>query len=262
MGFLARVFLWVSFVLTLFEFVIYFYERMNEKRVLQLEKLLKVFLFEFLSHLYLTIFWVFGFIPFENFLPQKRSKKLVVLIPGYLQTRVALFPLWLRLRAWNIDTIALLPPLLSTTDEKAYFVVQKVKHLCELTDYRKIILVGFGLGGLVALRSAKILKENFEDERKVEVITIGTAFRGTKFSAFFIGKASAELSPKNRENVKEDNVSLNIRAEYDQFMVPFETDSFAENEITLEGFGHFSLLFSSQVAREIGELAEREESES
>jgi len=180
------------------------------------------------------------------------SKTPVLLIPGFRQTHVSLFCLktFLRQRGWSACWAI-------NTSKKDYKIAEhaadldrKIKHLLQATKAQQVVLVGHGMGGLIAAWYARHLDE---EDLVQQVITIGTAWRGTKMAIFGGGQARAEMLPSNPQLtnlVTTNTISTSIWSTDDPWVIPAESSTpDGIHSVGVESAGHFEMLLSARVFR-------------
>jgi pimeloyl-ACP methyl ester carboxylesterase len=269
MWFILKIILIISFILTAVSYTILLYERLNSRYRIDPRKLLFSFLKELLAYIYLFFSWIFGFFPYENYIPRRLGgvKIPTFIIPGYFLNRASVFFLFYMLRNRGFENIYVInpSPFTGSIDDIASNCVRVIKEILEslAIESKDVFLVGHSLGGLVA----KYIAEN-KETFGINVqgcVTICSGHYGTKIAVFGIGKNASEMIPnsefvKKYQEVKEPSLYLCIGAEYDQLTIPYES-SFIDgaSRFELESAGHFSPLFSQSVADAIFEFLKMRE---
>ncbi|MFZ8803026.1 MAG: hypothetical protein ACO2PO_08590, partial [Candidatus Calescibacterium sp.] len=112
MWFILKVVIFLSFFLTAISYTIFAYERLNARYKLDPRKLFFSFLKEFLAYIYLFLSWIFGFFPYENYIPRKLGgvKIPTFIIPGYFLNRASVFFLFYMLRNRGFENIYVINP--------------------------------------------------------------------------------------------------------------------------------------------------------
>jgi hypothetical protein len=269
MWFILKVIIFLSFFLTAISYTIFAYERLNARYKLDPRKLFFSFLKEFLAYIYLFLSWIFGFFPYENYIPRKLGgvKIPTFIIPGYFLNRASVFFLFYMLRNRGFENIYVINPgsFTGSIDDIASNCARIIKEILEslAIESKEVFLIGHSLGGLVA----KYIAEN-KEVFGLDVqgcVTICSPHHGTKIAVFGIGKNASEMVPgsefveKYRE-VKIPSLYFCVGAEYDQLTIPYES-SFIDgaSRFELESAGHFSPLFSQSVADAIFEFLKMRE---
>lgn len=180
------------------------------------------------------------------------SKPPVLLIPGFRQSYVSLLCLktFLRRRGWRACWAVNTSKHDHKLAEHAADLGRKIKHLLRATGAEQVALVGHGMGGLIA---AWYARHHDEEELVQQVITIGTAWRGTKMAIFGGGQARAEMLPSNAQLtdlVTTTTVSTSIWSTDDPWVIPSESATpDGIHTVGVESAGHFEMLFSARVYR-------------
>lgn len=123
--------------------------------------------------------------------PQDPRRAPVLLVPGLTWNRASLWPLatFLRRRGWRwvhpLDRASAQAPLAV----EAEALGEEVRRLCVTTGAERIDLVAFSTGGLVA---AWYLR-HYGAGRVRRLVTLGTAWRGTRMAVFGRGRANEEI---------------------------------------------------------------------
>lgn len=268
MRLLIKIIFYLSFLFTLFPYIIFAYENIGYGKKLNPKELLISFTKEFLSYIYLFSTWIFGFFKIENYIPRRTGIKTpVFIIPGYFLNRSSVFFLFYFLRNRGFENIFIIVPTPFTDSvenlsyKSAKMIDEKLENI--LADSKEIFIIGHSLGGIIA----KYITEN-QDKFDFEVkkcVTICSPHSGTRLAHFGIGKSAKDITPQSNiihslKYVKEPSKYLCISAKYDQLTIPYES-SFIDGAEKKEylAFGHFSLLFSSDLADTIHEFFQRTE---
>jgi Predicted acetyltransferases and hydrolases with the alpha/beta hydrolase fold len=192
MWFILKVVIFLSFFLTAISYTIFAYERLNARYKLDLRKLFFSFLKEFLAYIYLFLSWIFGFFPYENYIPRKLGgvKIPTFIIPGYFLNRASVFFLFYMLRNRGFENIYVINPgsFTGSIDDIASNCARIIKEILEslAIESKEVFLIGHSLGGLVA----KYIAEN-KEVFGLDVqgcVTICSPHHGTKIAVFGIGK--------------------------------------------------------------------------
>ena len=180
------------------------------------------------------------------------SRTPVLLVPGFRQSHVSLFCLktFLQRRGWTACWAVNTSKQDHKIAEHAGDLDRKIKHLLQATRAQQVVLVGHGMGGLIAAWYARHLDE---DKRVQQVITIGTAWRGTKMAIFGGGQARAEMLPSNpqlTDLVSTTTISTSIWSTDDPWVIPAESATpEGVHTVGIESAGHFEMLLSARVFR-------------
>lgn len=229
---------------------------------------LQIFIKESLASLLLSSFF---FLFSKSLVPIRRSnittskQPPILLIHGYALSARVWTPIvrYLSRRGLtNIFTINLTSRS-GDIDDYAKEVADIVNRICDSTRSDKVILVGFSMGGLVA--RAYLARYGGED-RVSRVISIGTPHHGTRIANFIFGKSASQmrigsnwLSALNADENRPTQVKyVSIYSTHDNIVIPYTSAEFGKaSNLRLIGKGHFSMLFSKDVAqlvyREISE---------
>lgn len=121
----------------------------------------------------------------------ERARLPVVLVPGLTWNRASFWPLatFLRRRGWRWVHPIDRGGRGSTLAAEAEALAGAIRELCAASGAARVDLVGFSTGGLVA---AWYLRHHGAD-RVRHLITLGTAWQGTRMAVFGRGRASDEL---------------------------------------------------------------------
>lgn len=190
-----------------------------------------------------------------------RSKKGIILIPGYFNSALVFFYHGRSLAKAGFGPIRAvnLGSPFSGIEKFALRLKKKVEKMAVKFDLQEVVLVGHSMGGLIG--SYYALKFN---ERKLvrQVISLGTPFKGTKVAKIGLGKCAKEMefcSSFSQDFLKELMQSCSVRIDqiatsFDQIVVPY-TSSLLEQELgskyIVEDLGHASLLFSKRINAKI-----------
>ncbi len=266
MRLLIKIIFYLSFFFTLLPYIIFVYENIGYGKKINLKELLISFIKEFFSYVYLFSTWIFGFFKIENYIPRKTGIKTpVFIIPGYFLNRSSVFFLFYFLRNKGFENIFIIVPtpfpdsVENLSYKSAKMIEEKLENI--FADSKDIIIIGHSLGGIIA----KYITEN-QDKFDFEVkkcVTICSPHSGTRLAYFGIGKSSKDITPESKiihglKYVKDPSKYLCVCAKYDQLTIPYESSFFdgAEKK-EYNAFGHFSLLFSSDLADTIYEFLQR-----
>lgn len=245
----------LGLAMTLVPYIIFIYEKLNLGEKLSFWDVVKAMLFEFFSIVYLLVSWLFGFLPIEEWVIGRGEKKTpVVLVPGCLQTRAILFPLFFRLRRAGFENVypITLRPFFGSIEEIKKELEVKVSKILETLGKERVILIGFSLGGIV---TRFYTEEN--SEKVIKCITIGTPHKGMKIAAFGFsmnlkqvrtGSEFLEKLPASPEKY------TCVFSKYDEAVVPSEHAVIQGAEvIEADNIGHFTMVLSPRLSAKIVE---------
>jgi pimeloyl-ACP methyl ester carboxylesterase len=179
----------------------------------------------------------------------------VLLVHGYATNAGLWFPLRSYLRSRGLTNIFTMnmTPKRGDLDDYAQQLAARVHRILTTTRAEKVILVGHGLGGLVA----RVYVERCGGADHVaKVVSIGTPHHGTAVARIVPGTNTAQIRPDsawlhglNRdENVLSLTEHTTISSAHDNVVVPHTSAELGQaRNIRLKGQGHFSLAFSKAV---------------
>ena len=159
----------------------------------------------------------------------------------------------------NIFTLNLMPKG-GDLDDYAQQVAARVNRILESTRAKRVILIGHGLGGLVA----RAYVQHCGGADKVErVVAIGTPNHGTLLARLVPGVGAAQMRVGSRwlqelnqgESWPTEIQYVSIFSRHDNVVIPQASAQLGvAKNVAVKGKGHFGLLFS----REVGQLVYRE----
>lgn len=237
-----------SFVLTSILYIIVAYEKLASEEKFGVFSFIVSYVKEVFSFFFLLLLWILGFTSLESFLPRRKSDVSipVFLIPDFVLTKSSMYVLFLMLRNRGFENIFILNPLpfFGKIEEIADNISKNIKEICEVLGKNEIVLIGHSVGGVLA----KYISHK-EDELGLKVskcITLGTPHMGTKLAYLFPFAQSVKQVRPNSPLIKllydRSGRTFSIIGEFDQFVFPP-----GDNQVILKNFGHFSILFSSEV---------------
>ncbi len=190
-----------------------------------------------------------------------RSKRGIILIPGYLNNALVLFYHGKQLKKAGFGPIwaVNLGNPFSSIEIYARKLQKKIKKMQEKFALEEIVLIGHSMGGLIG--SYYALKLN-DGNLVRQVIALGSPFKGTKMAKIGLGKCAKEMEFGSvfstaflKDLSQQNQIRIDqIATSFDQIVVPY-TSSLLEKELgskyVLEDLGHASLLFSKRVNAKI-----------
>lgn len=158
-----------------------------------------------------------------------------------------------------IYTIDLGYPFLSIL-EYARKVAEKAKLIEQETGRKDLILIGYSMGGLVAIWYAmKIASKG----SVTDVITIGTPFAGTPVARIGVGRNAREMQPDS-ELLKKLQAEIERHPEIRIYSIASKSDEISfpggstsligdlpERQFLIDDLGHAGLIYSPRVAQKI-----------
>lgn len=222
-----------------------------------------VLLGEWLAATWVTVTMVFRWKQRKS-LQRAPGKRPLVLLPGFLENPVTLWPLRARLaRALDVPVVVLRPPPYGLDlARQARQVAEEIAAVLGETGARQVDLVGHSMGGLLARHLVEI-----EDsaERINSVVTLATPHLGSALAALLplrslrqMRRSSAYLEALNERPLPERVRYIGICSTHDNLVLPWNCSlSPRGDNFILRYHGHTTLLFSRQVvtiiARELGD---------
>ena len=179
----------------------------------------------------------------------------VIFVHGYFQNRSNFW--WL---ARQLEKASLGPlfgfnyPWIESIDESSKRLSKFVDSVCVDTGETRVILVAHSLGGLIALEYAH---SPAGAGRVAECITVGTPHGGVKWRGPIPGRVGRELREgaqffRERQSRQVPAPTLSVYSTHDNIVHPPTTSQLASRggrDVAVDGHGHLSLLYSSDVAR-------------
>ncbi len=195
--------------------------------------------------------------------PSKTLKqgRPILLVHGYLHNASAWFFLQRSLR-WAglgpIYTLNLHRPFASIRDH-ALSVARQADLIAQKTQRNDLVVIGHSMGGLVGAWYALNIAP---EEKKIDVVTIGSPLQGTRMAALAPGLNGQEMRFGSDfvQNLFEEMRSskkirfYHIASSADQIVVPWTSALSGcnrEREFLVEDLGHMTLLFSPRIAEKI-----------
>lgn len=195
----------------------------------------------------------------------REGKLPIFLVHGYLE-RPSLWG-WFRrallqYEVGSIHLIALHLPYGSLEE----LALQLKRNIARLEGKKPCILIGHSMGGLVCSYYAECLEEGKQVEK---VITIGSPFSGTLMARFGRGNSAKQMLPSSpflchlQDKLQISTRSyLYIASSQDNLIIPFSSALGVDNphhqNLCFPHLGHISLLFSSDIVREIAQFLLKE----
>ncbi len=232
-------------------YIIAVYEKLSSEENFSVFSLIISYVKEIFSFFLLLLLWILGFTSLESFLPRRRSEVSipVFLIPDFILTKSSMYMLFFMLRNRGFENIFILNPipLFGKIEEISDNISKNIKEICEVLGKNEIVLVGHSVGGIVAKYIT--YKEDELGLRVNRCITLGTPHVGTKLAYLFpLAKSVKQITPNSTlirllydSRIAERIIS--IIGEFDEFVFPT-----GNNQVILKNSGHFSVLFSTEVA--------------
>ncbi len=261
---LFKIILFILFVFHTLSFFILVYEKLSNEEKIRWWSFLNIYIKEFLALLYIFFSWPFGFLGLESLVPRQKggSKIPVFLIPGYFMTKASLYPIFWRLRNRKFENIFILDsfPFGGGVEDISLQIVKNIRQFTEILGVDQIVLVGFSVGGIVAKYIA-MNQEQFNLKVK-SFVCISSPHRGTKIAYFFPGVAMREVRPNSAlleklGKMDREEISMYVGAKFDQFITDLRSLAPHSNCVVYDNYGHFSILFSKEVANKISEYIEK-----
>jgi len=184
----------------------------------------------------------------------------VLMIPGIYCNAGVWWRMRRRLSRSGLRTVAInLEPPLASIDDFAEQLAEHIERVCAETAAERVALLGHSMGGIVA----RAYLQRFGDRGRVaKVITLAAPHHGSELARLAIGADGRQLRRGNpwlaRLNESESVASrvplVSLFTWQDNFVAPQHSSMLANaTNVGLEGMGHFSLLFSREVAQRVHE---------
>lgn len=191
------------------------------------------------------------------------NRRPLVLLPGFLENPITLWPLRVRLaRALGVPVVVLRPPPYGLElSRQARQVAGEIAAVLEETGAAKVDIVGHSLGGLLARHLVEI---DGLGDRIDTVVTLATPHLGSALAALVplramhqMRRGSAYLETLNNRPLPGEVRFVGICSTHDNLVLPWNCSlSPRGDNFILRYQGHTTLLFSRQVvaiiARELG----------
>jgi pimeloyl-ACP methyl ester carboxylesterase len=183
----------------------------------------------------------------------------VVFVHGYMQNRVGFLGLGRALAKKRIGPLyGFNYPWFSSIDANAKRLERFIDRVCEETRSAAVDLVCHSMGGLVAMEM--IRDEAREEKLKVRrCVTIATPHAGVAWRGPIIGIGATSL--RRGSKLLEAHAghtlklpTLSVFSTHDNIVHPKETAHLVKRggrDIEVEGYAHFSILFSQAVAEHV-----------
>ena len=176
----------------------------------------------------------------------------VILIHGFSCSRAAWWFMRRRLDAAGLNVATLsLEPLYVDIERYLPQLSQRIDAVLAQTGASQVVLIGHSMGGLVA----RAWMARNGSERVQRLITLGTPHGGSRLAHLAPGRNGRQMEPGNDwlTALNAGGVppvdTLTVYCEHDNYVAPAVHLQLAgARRIVLEGIGHLSLLYSSQVA--------------
>ena len=141
---------------------------------------------------------------------------------------------------------------------RAEALEQRVDELLAATQTARVDLVCHGLGGLAA---AWMLQHREAGHKILNLVTLGTPWRGTRMAAFLPGRAAIETRPESHhlDGLLPPAVpTMSIWCPNDPDVVPASSAAADPHQaIAVEGAGHVGLLVSARSCRAVWQALHR-----
>ena len=224
---------------------------------------LRVFWIEFL--IFTALFTLLQ--PLERWLtrgsvarPAGAGSPPVLMIPGIYCNAAVWWWMRRRLSRSGLHTVVInLEPPLASIDDFAEQLAEHIERVCAETGAEQVVLLGHSMGGIVA----RAYLQRFGDRGRVgKVITLATPHHGSELARLAVGADGRQLRRGNpwlaRLNESESVASrvplVSLFTWQDNFVAPQHSSMLANaTNVGLQGMGHFSLLFSREVAQRVHE---------
>lgn len=186
-------------------------------------------------------------------------KYAVLLLHGYGRCQTDW--LWMRkqLQHLPVFTVNLQPTFARIEEITNFSLPHTIRNIRKLTGCEKIILIGHSMGGLVASYYREFLDHNQEISG---VITIGTAFHGTKVAIVGVGANARQMCPGSqflnllRHKIQHHHQHYyQIATEFENLIFPWESsllqDIAEDHKLVMHQVPHLSMLHDPQVAKQL-----------
>jgi pimeloyl-ACP methyl ester carboxylesterase len=184
----------------------------------------------------------------------------VLMIPGIYCNAAVWWWMRRRLSGSGLRTVAInLEPPLASIDDFAEQLAEHIERVCADTGAEQVVLLGHSMGGIVA---RAYLKRFGDRGRVTKLIALAAPHHGSELARLAIGADGRQLRRGNpwlaRLNETEREPSpvplVSLFTWQDNFVAPQHSSMLAHaTNVALEGMGHFSLLFSGEVAQRVHE---------
>jgi triacylglycerol lipase len=204
--------------------------------------------------------------PFGIFAARKPVKKgghphWIIMVHGYGHNRAALFILRRRLEKMGLGPCRSinLKPAFGPLEEAAKNLAGQIEQAFGQLPDKSLTLVAHSMGGLVC---RYYIQELGGDCKVTQLITVGTPHTGTHQAELGFGEAAGQMlvgSPFLQKLNDPARLGLTrvkcIWSSSDNVIIPRTSALLpGQQAYRLEGLGHNAMLFSTEVARRIGEL--------
>jgi len=186
--------------------------------------------------------------------PDRSRHPPVLLLPGVDLNRTAMWPLcqFLSHRGWRWLWPVNHSKRPASLGQQAERLAQQVARLQAVTGAKKIDLVGFSTGGVVAAWYLRRLDGAAQVRR---LVTIGTPWKGARSPAL-LPQRGADRRPDGSEDLEElappPVPCVAIWSPDDPLVIPASSAVPAgASEVCVEGAGHLDMLLSSRVFRAV-----------
>ena len=179
---------------------------------------------------------------------------LAILLPGYTETQFVFRYLYRHLDAARVPYETWrFRPLLGDPRRLARDLGEHIDVLCRERGIDQVDIVGHSMGGLVG----RYLLHVLEHPRVRRVVTIASPHHGTLAAHLGLGDAARQMVPTSplmdelRAAHREDPRLRNIYTAHDNIVIPPSSSALGEEDRVLRaGWGHVSVTFSPEVARQ------------
>jgi len=208
---------------------------------------------------YAAFLLIFVFIlPFERlWMGRDRMRpcsRPLLLVHGYYCSRGVWWLLRRQLEAagYTVATVSLAPPYTSI-GKLVPRLGQQIEKVCKATGADRVALIAHSMGGLVC----RSYLARHGSDRVERLITISSPHSGSELARIGLGKNAREMEPGSLwlKDLGEAGLpvpAVAIRTPHDNFVMPQNNQRLpGAIDITLEGIGHLSVLFTRRTATEL-----------
>ncbi|MBO3117497.1 alpha/beta hydrolase [Winogradskyella sp. DF17] len=195
------------------------------------------------------IFFAFPFEFIGSWRPyDAQTNKTAIILPGYTLTPIAYRKLFLMLRKHGVGyKIIRYKPFTGDLNLQVSTLNKVVSELVKKNPHHNITLIGHSMGGLIAKKAMTAL----EMEKNINLITLSTPHKGTKFGRFGFGVSSNQMIPNssfiNSITEFEKSRRLNIFSNGDNLICPKESLLTCSKNILVRNVTlHNSILFDDE----------------
>jgi triacylglycerol lipase len=196
-------------------------------------------------------------IPLYFFIGRKMGRGTgtpVIFVHGYFQNRADFWWMAKQFRKASRGPLyGFNYPWFDSVDRNVPRLARFVERVCAESGTDKVTLVAHSLGGLVCVEYAHAP----EGQRRVaHCITVGTPHAGVKWRGPLLGRVAKELREGKFHDERRDRPvitpTLSVYSTHDNIVHPPTTSALASRggrDVAVDGLGHLSLLYSSEVTR-------------